>query len=365
VDLAFTLKSSAQVERKAEEAPTERYALPRFKRALEDRPEDAILHPDTVREELAKPQHDPYRILLHNFSIRPDDWTQPDLDPLACDLPLWKNNPGLKMTDPSRPQPRYQMQLWLEAIDTDLDSDKTKDGKPQPHLKVSEEKFTFFLVSENELLAEIAKEEEKQYGDLDTMYQQLLETQAKLGQTYLDLSGSNIKAENLGASSARADQVNEVLEKGQIATRAAYDVYARILREMKTNQVSPKLIDKVEKNIVDPLKNVDRTFDTTRESVTAFRTALDSKDTALPERVAASRTGGAAAKDQMLVLTRAIEKILGAMQKMTDINDLIKRIAEIEKNEAEQYDTIKKIYEQKEDDLFNKATGGDKPAGKK
>src|SRR6185312_14253354 len=112
----------------------------------------------------------------------PDEWTQPDLDPVGSDLPLWKTNPSLKMTDPTRPQPRYQMQLWLEAVDTDLDSEKGKDGKPQPHLKVSEEKFTFFVVSENELLTEIAKEEEKQYTDLDTMYQRLLETQAKLVQ---------------------------------------------------------------------------------------------------------------------------------------------------------------------------------------
>src|SRR6185312_12454937 len=192
---------------------------------------------------------------------------------------------------------------------------------------------------------------------------QVLESQAKLGQAYLDLTG-NVKVENLGPISARADQVNEVLEKGQIATRAVYDVYARILREMKTNQVSTKLIDKVEKNIVDPLKSVDRTFDATRESVTAYRTALDSKDTAAPERIKASQAAGSAAKEQMLVLTRAIEKIIDSMSKLTDINELVKRIVEIEKNEAEQYETIKKIYEQKENDLFNKATGEDKPEGK-
>ncbi len=246
--------------------------------------------------------------MLRNFSIKPDEWTQPDLDPVGCDLPLWKTNPGLKMTDPSRPQPRYRMQLWLEAVDTDLDSEKGKDGKPQPHLKISEEKFTFFVVSENELLTEIAKEEEKQYGDLDTTYQRLLETQAKLGQSYLDLSSSALKVEELGPMSARTDQVNEVLEKGQNATREVYNAYARILREMKTNQVSQKFIDQVEKNIVDPLKNVDRTFDDTRDAVAGFRTALDSKDQAAAERIETSRKAGSAAKDQMRVLTLALEK---------------------------------------------------------
>ncbi len=48
------------------------------------------------------------------------------------------------------------------------------------------------------------------------------------------------------------------------------------------------------------------------------------------------------------------------MQKMTDINELVKRLAEIEKTEAEQYETIKRINEELEDAIFGKATGGGK-----
>ncbi len=199
LDLAVTLREANPSAERKEELPVEHYALPNFKKALDDRPGDAVLHPDTVREELAKKQRDPYRVLMRNFSIKADEWTQPDLDPLGCDLPLWRTAPSLKMTDPSRPQPRYQMQLWLEAVDTDLDSDKGKDGKPQPHLKASEEKFTFFLVSENELLTEIAKEEEKLYTDFDAMYQRIQEVQSKLVQSSLDLSSANVKVEELGA----------------------------------------------------------------------------------------------------------------------------------------------------------------------
>jgi hypothetical protein len=364
VDLAITLKEAArQTERKTEDAPVERYALPRFKRALEDRPEDAVLHVEDIRAELALPKKEPYRLLLRNFSIQPDEWTQPELDPLGSDLPLWKTNPSLKMTDPTRPQPRYQMQLWLEAVDTDLDSEKGPDGKPQPHLKVSDEKFTFFIVSENELLTEIAKEEEKQYGELDSKYQSILEAQAQLVRVNLDLTSSSLKVEELGPASVRCDQINEVLEKCQNATREVHVAYSRILREMKTNQVSQKFIEQVEKNIVDPLKAVDRTYDDTRSSVTAFRQALDAKDTAPPERIEASRKTGTGAKEQMRVLTQALEKILASMQKMTDINALVKVLAEIEKNESEQYETIKKINDELEEKIFGNVSG-EKP-GKK
>ena len=366
IDLAFTLQEAEQkTEKKTEEAAVEYYALPSFKKALDLRPEDHFVHPDTVREELVKPQKEPYRQLLRNFALKADDWTQPDLDPIGCDLPLWKQNANLKMTDPSRPQPRYQMQIWLEAVDTDLDSEKDKDGKPRPHARDSEEKFTIFLVSENELLTEIAKEEEKLHTDLNQRYEDLLETQAKLVRVGQDLSSASVKAEELGAMSARTDQVSEVLEKSQNLTREVHTAYARILREMKANQVSEKFIERVEKSIVEPLKSVDSTFDATRESVNVFRAALDNKDAALPERVGASQKASNAAKEQMRVLMVELEKILAAMMKMKGINDLVKILADIERNEAEQYETINGIYKKKVQDLFDNVLEGDKPGEKK
>ncbi|HTU23335.1 MAG TPA: hypothetical protein VMG10_35195 [Gemmataceae bacterium] len=357
-DLVYLLRLSTQKERKAPQAPVEYYPLPSFKKVLDTRPDDALQHPDTVREELARAKELPYRQLLRHFSLKADDWTQPELDPLASDLPLWKTNPGLKQTDPSRPQPRYQMQLWLEAVDNDLDSEKTKDGRPQPHVKVSEERYTFFLVSENELLTEIAKEEEQLHAKLDERYQGLLDTQNKLAQVNLDLSSSALKPEELGAMSARNDQVLEMLEKGQNTAREIHVDYSRILREMQANQVSQRILDRVAKTIVDPLKRIDRNFEDTRTAVTNFRKALDSKE------IEASRAAGKDAKEEMLALTRALEKILASMQKMTDLNTLIAILVAIEKNETAQYETIKKLYEDEVDKLFDPGTGGNKPEGK-
>jgi hypothetical protein len=359
VDLAFTLQEADAKELKTEDAPVQRYALPSFKKALDQRPEDAILHPDTVKAELAQAKRLPFRELLHHFSIKADDWTQAELDPLGSDLPLWKTNPNLKMTDPSRPQPRYQMQLWLEAIDNDVDSDKTKDGKPQPHLRVSEEKFTIFLVSENELLTEIAKEEEALFLKLDERYQAMLDTQNKLAQVNLDLSSSALKVDELGAMSARTDQIGEVLEKSQAAAREVYTDYARILHEMKANQISERFLEHVEKRIVDPLKKIDRAFEETRDSVAGFRKTLDNKD------IAGSKTAGKVAKEQMLALTAALKKILESMEKLSDINSIITIIRVIEQRESKQYETVKKIYDDQLQDLFNKATQGEKPQGKK
>jgi hypothetical protein len=349
-DLLYLIQMANQGERKVEEGPVQHYALPSFRKELDKRPEDAVEHPEPG--DLASAKTLPYRQLLRQFSLKADDWTQPELDPLESDLPLWRTNPNLKMTDPSRPQPRYQMQVWLESIDNDLDSEKTQDGKPRPHLKVSEERYTFFLVSENELLTEIAKEEEQLYVKLDDRYQGLLDMQNKLAQINLDLSSSALKIDELGAMSARTDQIQEMLEKAQNTTREVYTDYARILREMKANHVSERFLDRVEKTIVDPLKRIDGNFEDARDAVGSFRKSLDDKE------MEPARKNGATAKEQVLALTRALEKILASMQKMTDLNALIKIIAEIEKSEGAQYETIKKLYDQKVEDLFDQGTGG-------
>ncbi len=356
-DLIYLLQLAAQEERQMEKGSVQHYALPSFRKELDKRPEDTVQHPEP--DELASPKALPFRRLLNHFSIKPDDWTQPELDPLDSDLPLWKTNPNLKMTDPSRPQPRYQMQLWLETVDNDLDSEKAPNGQPQPHLKTSEERYTFFLVSENELLTEIAKEEEQLYAKLDERYQGLLDMQNKLTQINLDLTNSALKVNELGAMSARTDQIQEMLEKAQNTAREVYTDYARILREMKANQVSERFLERVEKTIVDPLKRIDSPFEDARDALGHFRKALDNKE------IEPSRKAGGTAKEQMLALTRALEKILASMQKMTDLNALVKILADIEKSEGAQYETIKKLYEDKVNDLFEQGTGSSKPEDKK
>lgn len=358
-DLVYLLRLSAPSERKAEEGSAQHYdyPLPSFRKELDKRPEDVVQHPGP--SELASAKALPFRQLLSHFSLKADDWTQPELDPLDSDLPLWKTNPNLKMTDPSRPQPRYQMQVWLEAVDNDLDSEKTKQGRPQPHLRASEERYTIFLVSENELLTEIAKEEEQLYVKLDERYQGLLDMQNKLAQINLDLSGSAVKMNELGAMSARTDQITEMLEKAQNTASEVYTDYARILREMKANQVSERFLDRVEKTIVDPLKRINGNFEEARDAVGNFRKMLDSKE------MEPSRKAGGTAKEQVLALTRALEKILASMQKMTDLNALIKILAAIESTETKQYEAVHKIWDDELNKLFDQGTGAGKPEGKK
>jgi hypothetical protein len=342
---------------------TQRLPLPRFEQTLRDRREPREFLPlPEVLDLLGQKKRLPYRPLTNEFEVRPDEWNKAEEDPIGCDFPLWKL--GLKITDPRLTQPSYIMELQLEAADTNLDGPLV-DGRPRPHVKLSDEKFTFVVVSENELLVEIGKEEEKLYGDLEAAVNKILETEAKLGQVYLDLSGSQVKAENLSPMSIRCEQVGEVLEKSQLAVRDVFTAYNKILRELRTNQVDPRIIDRVETKIVKPLEAVDGDFEKSRDGVLEFRKALDNKELGLEQRIGAARIGGGVAKEQIRELRDKLNAILGAMEGMTTINKLIEKLAKIEQTEQEQYETIQAIKRALEDSLFDEALNPNKTKGKK
>jgi hypothetical protein len=182
-------------------------------------------------------------------------------------------------------------------------------------------------------------------------------------QVNLDLSSEGIKPETLGPMSVRCEQVVEALDKGQIAVREVAAAYNRIDREMRTNQVDPRRIDKVQTTIVKPLAEADVLFDRTRDRVLDFRKSLENNELALDPRVEAARLAGNVAKVEMKGLMDHLNRILSAMEGLTDINKLVKMIAEIEKQEQEQSESIKGLKAELERRLFEGAL--DEPKDKK
>ncbi len=376
--LPFLAASRFEANKPVEPAaggPKTQYAdLPLFGQRLREhvalaalKPENArpeVIPMQTVRELLAQNQNRPYRALLRSFPIKPDVWLRAEDDPLECDFPLWKA--GLKVNDPRMTQPRYKVELWLEATDTDLDSDRNADGSPRPHLSPSGEKFTFIVVSEPELLTEIAKEEEKKYEELDAAFQKLVEAEARLGRTYLDLSDNRVKVDNLGPMSARVENLaNEVLDKCQRDTHGVYVSYERVLRELKTNQVDPRIIERVDKTIVTPLREIDSgEYDRTRDALVDFRKALDNQELAGQARIDAARAAGTKAKAQVQQLKNRLNAVLGAMTGLIDINKLIKALRDIEAQEQAQADIIQAMKRDLEDKLIEGAIEGTQPKKK-
>jgi hypothetical protein len=331
--------------------------LPRFERDLAAQVRDFAF----TAGQLTRPQKLPFNNLLKVFKIQPDEWERADEEP-GCDFPLWKIN--LRAPEGTT-QSRYKMQLWVEAVDTDVDSETNKDGSPKPHVGTSKEKFTFVIVSETELLAEIGKDEEKLFDELQKTVNDLVEAEARLIQTTLDLNSASLKEQDLGPMAVRAEQTDRVLEKGQVDSKAVAVRYTELLKELKTNRVDDKMIQRVEKQIVGPLGDIaDVEFQRTRDAVAAYRTALETGGATIEAKKVAAIAEGTKAKAEVRQLIVALQQVLGSMKGLIEINELVKQLRDIEETEQRQADLIRSTKEKLADDLLNGALGT-KPAGKK
>src|SRR5207247_527434 len=93
-------------------------------------------------------------------------------DDASAALDLGKLPRLLRGTDPNEPPPRYRLRVWLEATD---------NAAAGPHTGRSEP-FTFVVLSEFELLSEIANEEESLQLNLEDRLRRLREAQLRLRQ---------------------------------------------------------------------------------------------------------------------------------------------------------------------------------------
>src|SRR5581483_10023398 len=86
---------------------------------------------------------------------------------------------GLRVSDERQVQPHYRLRLWLQGVDNNVETG--------PGIGESKERFTFMIISELELLAEIAKEEESLHLKLEDAVNRLKESRSKLDQVVLEL----------------------------------------------------------------------------------------------------------------------------------------------------------------------------------
>ncbi len=257
------------------------------------------------------------------------------------------------------------MQLWVEAVDTDVDSEPLRDGKPQPHVSPSKDRFLLLVVGETELLTEIAKEEEDLRAKLEDVFSGangIGENEAKLIRENSDLLSASAKPEVLGGMIGRLESMDQVLDKHLVRTREVAVDYGRILQELQYNQVDNTIITRVETTIVNPLSEiVNRRFDLTREKIDLFCKALAAARGGPPPAgfqamLDEARKAGQSAREEMRLLKEALANVLDSMQKLTQINDLIKKLRAIEEAEQTQFELIKKVKDQIEKELLEGAT---------
>ncbi len=326
-----------------------------FDKALKDANQHysgaTLLNLATVTTLLNQPQQAPYRSLFKEYVLTPDNPEKPEFDPIVNDFPV----ADLKLleTESLKTQKRYRMQLWLEGVNTDIESSSTGEPRVSP----SKDKFTFVIVPEGELLNEIGKDEENLYGRLGEVLSRLIESHTKLTQVTYDLDNPTLKQAELAPMSVRTDEVDQVLDKTQAIVKEALVDYSNILTELKINQIKGEKINQVE-TIVGLMGEVDGTdFLRARDRIVSLRKALDSKDFSnILEQLTEARKAGKDAKDKLQIVIDKLHKVMDQMQGIIDLGKQIKVLRDIVEAEREQHDFWEKYLKILLKDLF-----GDEP----
>ncbi len=309
----------------AEESKTpQKLMLPAFARRLREQERDEIPL-SLLRQRLQARQT---KSLLREHTLDPDEeWFEVE-------------KLGLKVSDERQEQPHYRMRLWVVATDSNLETG--------PGVGQSKERFTFLIISENELLTEIAKEEEGLHVKLDDTVNRLKDSRGKLDQVAKELP--ELKPEEFSPMARRAEEVMETLVKGWDVSREVYHDYRKILKELQVNRVQPGIINKVERNICEPLDGaINLEFVQADEALRVFHKTLEERKF--------DPQATTLAKQQLDKLIDRLNRVLDAMGDVTTINKLIAKLVEIEKAERKDIQLLKDLKESVEqrliDDLIN------------
>ena len=317
--------SGEDVDKKPEKVPLQAFAKLVAERGVETLPLPALLE----RLEQGPPERAVVdRKMLRDFIVDPDD------DEAKFNV----ESLNLKVTDDKMMQPRYRLRLWLLATDTNLETG--------PRIGQSKEKFTFIVVSEYELLAEIAKEEEGLHLKMDEAVNRLKDGRTKLERVRKELP--DLKPEEFSPMATQLGRIEENLGKSWDSSRDIYADYKRILKELRANRVQPGMINKVNDKIVEPLDaaiNLD--FVRTDEALRDFHKTLDTKK--------ADPNAADNARAELDKLIDRLEGVLNAMSDVMTINELIRKLQEIDRAEAVEIQRLRKLIEKKTEDILKDA----------
>jgi hypothetical protein len=266
----------------------------------------------------------PRDVLLKDYTL------DPDLEAFSVE-PL-----GLKVADEKAAQPHYRLRLSVVATDNNIETG--------PRSSQSKERFTVLVVSEHELLAEIAKEEENLRIKLEDAINRLKDGKLKLEKVTQELP--DLKPDEFSPLARRTEEIGESIVKSWDATREVFADYKRILKELKANRVQPGMINKVNDKICEPLDGaVSVDFVQSDESMHDFQKKLEEKS--------ADRGAADLARQNLDRLINRLSGVLEAMADVTTINRIIEMLVKIEKGEREEYERLRKLLKQKQDEVLD------------
>jgi hypothetical protein len=264
-----------------------------------------------------------------------------------------KHLPKLKTTDPGKEgQLHYQLRLAVVATDNNIDTGAPLlDERGQIiswGTATRSKSFFFLVVSENELLAQIALEEEVLYERLEKVMDKI-----KAGITTTEDQIRKLASADKPDVSLVAIRMNDVRGKAVLdaasVTREVTADYNRILREMEVNRVTASRSAKVRDKICLPL---DELVSPNQGAFTRCEDVVQKACQALEDDVAANRLSDKKAhlanlresQRQLESLRDQLNSILIAMSEGIAESKLLEILITAERNQRRNTETLRAMY---------------------
>ncbi|HYT93917.1 MAG TPA: hypothetical protein VEL76_34680 [Gemmataceae bacterium] len=283
------------------------------------------------------------------------------LDKEAFDVQ--KYLPKLKAGSGESQQRHYEVHVFLTATDNNIETGPTTAPPKGP--------FVFLVISEDELLVEIYKQERKLYALLKEAWDGM---KASKGALELEVSKLSTPNPDMVFMTVRADNARKsVRETGDIA-RGVSEKYNIILTEMEINRIAGTRIAKVAAGIVNPLASLtnknDGLFPIVERTTTGAWKGLE-EDLALLKKAEKEKavTPGLLKEleekrdlhrleldrsvKQMTVLIVEVKKVLDAMQMGDEEGMMMKLIVDVEAARRENHRLIVAERQRILDSLFD------------
>lgn len=289
---------------------------------------------DLILEELRKRLNDPPGESRHILQF--------EVKPKFEYLDLRDRLPDLKVKEEQALQPRYRVRLTVNATDFNVESGPGVGINKEPP-------FTVLVVSEPELLVEIANDERHLHFKMEEAISKLKDARLRLDKVSEELP--TLDAGKIATMALRAQEIQDTIQKARDTSQEVLNEYSRLHREMELNRVMPKLVEKVRGEIIMPLEGALRLeFVQAEETGDRFRHELEAsrKPPADPLQLALDK------------LIDRLSRVMDAMGEIKGINDLITALRNIEKGQEQDIGAVlRKIKKEKEEELLKKL--GDLP----
>ncbi len=254
--------------------------------------------------------------------------------------------PALKVKDATKEaQLHYLLRLSVAAADNNVDTG--------PGVGRTKAPFSFLVVSETELLAQVFFEEEALRERLEKAVFKL-----KNGKTSIEEQISKLakwapgQADTLSLIGIRVDEVRKALLDAGSATREVYADYSRILRELEVNRVGfdtgKKKIDDVDSKICRPLEDITNpsggNFTVTEEAFLKLSESLETL-AGLPQADDSIKTAHQA-RDHLNRLIERLDQVLLAMDEGIAWGKLLEIIVTIEQGQRRAAEQVRGLHDE-------------------